>query len=119
MGSKPGPQKLRKQCVGIVTQNMRGINHTKEEELASLQVQRGTRAACLQESWRVKRESWKNREFAFLTNSLAEKPCRRGAKGVAIALFPAARRAWEKGGEQRPCFGTRLLSTRLPSPAAR
>jgi len=54
-----------------------------------------------------------NEGHAFLEHGSAEKECRRGSQGVAIALSLDARRAWERAGSQRPTSGPRILTTRL------
>ncbi len=38
------------------------------------------------------------RGFAIVHNGLESKVCRRGSLGVAIALSPLAKRAWDQGG---------------------
>ena len=50
---------------------------------------------------------------AFRKHFLPEKECRRGSRGVAIALSRGARRAWEQEGSQRLTSGPRYLATRL------
>jgi len=113
MGSTPGPRSLEKLYVDIISQNVRGFSHSKEEDLLTRLQERRIWAACLQETWRTSREAWENRGFIFLHNGLAEKPCTRGAQGVAIILAPAAQKAWQKAGEQRLYFGSRIIATRL------
>ena len=104
---------LRKKFVNIISQNVRGFNHEKEEELIVRLRERNVFAACLQETWRTRKASWENNGFVFLHNGLEQKPCARGAQGVAIVLGPEARLAWEKNGCQRLHFGTRIVATRL------
>ena len=108
MGSK-----LRKTYVNIISQNVRGFSHEKEEELIGRLKERSVWAACLQETWRVSTRSWENSGFIFVHNGLEQKPCRRGAQGVAIVLSPEARHAWEEAGSQQLYFGTRIVATRL------
>jgi hypothetical protein len=97
MGSTPGPRGLEKLYVDIISQNVRGFNHTKEEDLLTRLKERGTWAACLQETWRAGGlTQWENDGYVFIHNGLVELPCPRGAQGAAVVLGPKARKAWEK-----------------------
>ena len=55
----------------------------------------------------------KNDGFTFLEYRLAEKVCRHGSQGAAIALSPDARKAWERAESQRRTFSERILVTRF------
>jgi hypothetical protein len=71
-------------------------------------------AECLQETWRAGGlAQWENNGYVFIHNGLAEKPCSRGAQGVAVVLGPEARKAWEKAGCLRSDFGSRIVAVRL------
>ena len=71
MGSK-----LRKTYVNIISQNVRGFSHEKEEELIGRKEERRVWAACLQETWRFSTRSWENRGLIFAHNDLEQKTCR-------------------------------------------
>jgi len=113
MGTYSEPKKLRKMFVNIISQNVRGFNHEKEEEFIDCMGKHNVWAACLQETWRIEQNSWENDGYTFLHNGLDVKPCARGAQGVAIVLGPEAKIAWEQAGCQRLYFGTRIVATRL------
>ena len=113
MGTFLEPKKLRKTFVNIISQNVRGFSHEKEEEFVDCMGKRNVWAACLQETWRTEQNSWENNGYTFLHNGLDVKPCARGAQGVAIVLGPEAKIAWEQAGCQRLYFGTRIVATRL------
>jgi len=114
MGTVPPPTKLKKQCVNIISQNTRGLSEDKEEELINSWKKRNVFAGCLQETWRAGGlTQWENNGFVFIHNGLAEKPCSRGAQGVAVVLGPEARKAWEKAGCVRFDFGSRIVAVRL------
>jgi len=82
-----------KQYVSILSQNLRGFNSAKEAELILRLTERQIWAACLQETWRHGDDVHGNEGFTFLVHGLAEKVCRRGSQGVAIALSPDPTRA--------------------------
>ena len=107
------PDQLSKKCVNFVSQNTRGFNVNKEEELIDCWQKNKVYAGCIQETWRTGKESWENGGFVFIHNGLAKKPCSRGAQGVAIVLGPEARQAWEKAGSQQICIGHRIVAARL------
>ena len=107
------PDQLSKKCVNIVSQNTRGFNVNKEEELIDCWQKKKVYAGCIQETWRTGKESWENGGFVFIHNGLAQKPCSRGAQGVAIILGPEARQAWEKAGSQKIFIGHRIVAARL------
>ena len=70
-------------------------------------------AGCIQETWRTGKESWENGGFVLFHNGLAQKPCSRGAQGVAIVLGPEVRQAWKKAGSQQIFIGHRIVAARL------
>ena len=110
----PTPTELKKQCVNIVSQNTRGLSEDKEEELINSWKERKVFAGCLQETWRAGGlTQWENDCYVFIHNGLVEKPCPRGAQGVAVVLGPEARKAWEKAGCLRSDFGSRIVAVRL------
>jgi hypothetical protein len=76
-------------------------------------VQRNLWAATLQETWRIGDNTWENGGLTFIHDGLSEKPCKRGALGVAIALSSEAPNAWERAGLKIMYFGQRILATRL------
>jgi hypothetical protein len=55
MGTNLEPKKLRKMYVNIISQNVRGFSHEKEEEFIDCMGKRDVWAACLQETWRIER----------------------------------------------------------------
>ena len=65
------------------------------------------------EMWKAGSEVRENQGITFLEHGLATKVCPRGSQGVAIALGPEARKAWERAGSLRITFGPRILATRL------
>jgi hypothetical protein len=84
-------------CIDIMSQNLRGLSEDKEEEIILLMVQRNLWAASLQETWRIGDNTWENGGLTFIYHGLSEKPCKRGALGVAIVLSSEARKAWVRG----------------------
>ena len=66
-----------------------------------------------QETWKAGGEVLENKGITFLEHGLATKVCPRGSQGVAMALGPEARKAWERAGSLRLAFGPRILATRL------
>ena len=66
-----------------------------------------------QETWKAGSEVRENKGITVLEHGLATKVCPRGSLGVAIALGPEARKAWERAGSLRLTFGPRILATRL------
>ena len=97
MGSRDLKQPS-KQYVSILTQNLRGSNSAKEAELILRFREGRIWAACFQETWEHGDDVYENEGITFLKHGLAVKECHRGSQGVAIALSPAARKAWEPGG---------------------
>ncbi len=85
----------------------------KEEEIILRIVQRNLWAATVQETWRIGDNTWENGGLTFIHHGLSEKPCKRGALGVAIVLSLKARKAWERTGSKILYFGPRILATRL------
>ena len=54
-----------------------------------------------QETWEAGSEVRENEGITFLEHGLATKVCPRGSQGVAIALGPEARGAWERASSSR------------------
>jgi hypothetical protein len=75
--------------------------------------QRNLWAACLQETWPIGDSTLENGGLTFIHHGLSEKPCKRGALGVAIVLSLEARKAWERAGSKIIYFGPRIRATRL------
>ena len=75
--------------------------------------ERGLFAAMFQGTWKAGSEVRENEGITFLEHGLVTKVCPRGSQGVAIALGPEARKAWERTGSLRLAFGPRILATRL------
>ena len=65
-----------------------------------------------QETYKAGSDVRENEGITFLEHGLATKVCPRGSQGVAIALGPEARKAWERAGSLRLTFGPRILATR-------
>ena len=66
-----------------------------------------------QETWKAGSEVRENKGIAFLERGLATELCPCGSQGVAIALGPEARKAWEQAGSLRLALGPRILATRF------
>ena len=64
-------------------------------------------AAMFQGTWKAGSEVWENEGITFLEHGLVTKVYPRGSQGVAIALEPEARKAWERAGSLRITFGLR------------
>jgi len=110
MGTVPSPNKHNKQYVNIVSQNTRGLSEDKEEELINSWKKRNVFAGCLQETWRAGGlTQWENNGFVFIHNGLAEKPCSRGAQGVAVVLGPENRQG--KLGKKLAVYKVRFWIT--------
>jgi hypothetical protein len=103
----------RNTCIDIMSQNLRDFREEKEEEIILRMVERNLWAACLQETWRIGNSTWENGGLTFIHHGLSEKPCKRGALGVAIVLSSEARKSWERAGSKILYFGPRILATRL------
>ena len=58
-----------------------------------------------QETWKAGSEVRGNEGITFLEHGLETKVCLRGSQGVAVALRPEARKAWERAGSLRLTFG--------------
>jgi hypothetical protein len=100
-------------CIDIMPQNLRGFKEEKKEEIILRMVQRNLWAATLQETWRIGDNTWENGGLTFIHYGLSEKPCKRGALGVAIVLSSEARKAWECSGSKILYFGPMILATCL------
>ena len=97
MQSKVGRKKLGEMSVIIYSQNLRGMNHDKEEELIQKLKAKKVWVALLQETWKPGHESYENQGFTFHCNGLPSRtPGRRGTQGVAIGLGREATRAWHR-----------------------
>ena len=113
MRSRDLPQ-LSEQYVSIIPQNLRGLKKMGKEADIILRIkERRLFAAMSQETWKADSEVRENEGIAFLEQGLATKVCPCGSQGVAIALGPEARKAWERAGSLRLTFGPRILATRL------
>ena len=66
-----------------------------------------------QETWKAGSEVRENEGITFLEHGLATKVCPCGTQGVAIALGPETRKAWERSGSLRITFDSRILATRF------
>ena len=88
MGGRGGAhsKRLRELSVNFLSQNVRGLSQTKEQELVAGLVMKGTFAAMVQETWRT---------------------------GRTIVLSPLTKRAWEQGGSKVHFFGDRIIAARL------
>ena len=67
----------------------------------------------LQETWKAGCDLRENEGITFLEHARATKVLPRGSKGVAIALGPEVRKAWERAGSLRITLGPRILATGL------
>ena len=93
---------------------LRGSNNSaKEAQLILRFREMQLWTACLQETWKHGDDMQENGGCTFHGNGLAEKECRRGSHGLAIALSPDTRRAWERAGPKWLAFGPRILATNL------
>jgi hypothetical protein len=108
-----GMSERKNTCIDIMPQNLRGFREEKGEEIILRMVQRNLWVACLQETWRIGDNMWENGGLTFIHHGFSEKPCNRGALGVAIALSSEARKSWERAGSKILYFGPRILATRL------
>ena len=84
----------------------------KEAEIILRIKDRRLFAAKFQETWKAGSEVRENEGITFLEHRLATKVCPRGSQGVAIALGPEVRKAWERAGSLRLTFGPRILAIR-------
>ena len=66
-----------------------------------------------QETWKAGSEVRENEDITFLERRLATKVCPCGSQGVAIALGPEVRKAWDRAGSLSLTFGPRIQATRL------
>ena len=82
----------RNTCIDIMSQTLRGFKEDKAEEIILRMVERNVLAVCLQETWRIGDSTWENGGLTFIHHGLSEKPCKRGALGVAIVLSSEARK---------------------------
>ena len=113
MRSRDLPQ-VSKQYVRILSQILRGLKHTGREAEIILRIkERRLFAAMFQETWKAGSEVRENEGIIFLEHGLATKVCPCGSQGVANALGPEARKAWEREDSLRITFGPRSLATRL------
>ncbi len=79
-------------CINIMPWNLRGFREENEKGIILRMVQRNLRAALLQETWRIGDNTWEKCGLTFIHHGLSEKPCKRGALGVAIILISDARK---------------------------
>ena len=105
---------LRKSCILLLSHNCRGLTKDEQvEEFDSWLKSRGAYAVCLQETWKVGNTSEEHNGDLILNPGPPEKLCNRGSFGVAIALGPRARKAWDRAGSIVLYFGLRIMATRL------
>ena len=107
---------LSNQYVSILYQNLRSLKKTGKEAENIFRI-KGLFAAMFQETWKAGSEVRENEGITFLVldleHGLATKVCPCGSQGVAIALGPEARKAWERADSLRITFGSQILATRL------
>lgn len=107
------PVRLSELYVKFLSQNVRGLTLSKEQELVAGMAMRGTFATMIKETWRVgKSMEVDTRGFTMLHNGLESKVCKRGLLGVATVLSPMARRDWEQCGS-KVAYYDRIIAARL------
>jgi len=107
------PVRLSELSVNFLSQNVRGLTPSKEQELVAGMAMRGTFATMIKETWRVgKSMEVDTRGFTMLHNGLESKVCKRGLLGVATVLSPMARRDWEQCGS-KVAYYDRIIAARL------
>ena len=70
-------------------------------------------AASLQETWIVGDKVLEHDRYTIINHGPPAKLCSRGSLGVAIALDPSAKKAWESAGCTVLYFGIRIIVVRL------
>jgi exonuclease III len=70
-------------------------------------------AASLQETWIVGDKVLEHDRYTIINHGPPVKLCSRGSLGVAIALDPSAKKAWESAGCTVLYFGIRIIAVRL------
>jgi hypothetical protein len=58
-------------CIDIMSQNVRGFKKEKEEENILRMGERNLRAACLQETWRIRDSTSENGGLTFIRHGLS------------------------------------------------
>ena len=99
----------------FLSQNVRGLNHDKEEELIDFMCTNNIFACGIQETWRLGSNITENNGFVVVQHGCEQKRRRKGrtSGGVAIILSPVAKKAWSAAGSQFFHFGDRILAVRL------
>ena len=105
----------------FLSQNVRGLNHDKEEELVDFMCTNNIFACGIQETWRLGSDITENNGFVVVQHGCEQKRRRKGrtSGGVAIILSPVAKKAWISAGSQFFHFGDRILAVRLNLPDAK
>ena len=104
-----------KNSVRFISQNVRGLNETKLEEIIMYMRNSNAAVVCLQETWIVGDRRRSNSGFLIIEHGCADKPATKGhvSGGVAIILSPSAVLAFKKAGERVAYFGDRIMSISL------
>jgi hypothetical protein len=68
MGSTPGPRGLEKLYIDIISQNLRGFHHTKEEDLLTRQLRMSEKLYVYQPI--QKRKNWRSSTTQFFCFAL-------------------------------------------------
>jgi exonuclease III len=107
-------QTLSELTINIFSQNVRGLQRDEYvEESTRWMAQNNAFVTCMQETWKLGDTLEETNSMLIMNHGPKEKLCKRGSLGVAIALSPDARKAWERAGSQRLYFGLRIIATRL------
>ena len=110
-------QKLRKNYVTFLSQNVRGIkSNDRIEELVQIFAKSNAIVACLQETWRFDNEQFELGDYRLITSGLKRGNYKgnRGSQGVGILLSPDGIAAWNAAGmEIHTDLGARLIAIRL------
>jgi exonuclease III len=101
--------------IRILSQNCRGLNASKQEELFSQVKSKNIFAVCVQETWMLGTSTVSQSNCVMITNGMTNKPNKLGrcSGGVAIVLSKDAQMAWKKAGSEILRFGDRILAIRL------
>jgi hypothetical protein len=95
-------QSLRELTINIFSQNVRGLQRDEYVEEATRWMARSKAfVACWQETWKLGDTIEETNSITVLNHGPKEKLCKRGSLGVAIALGPEARQAWELASDYR------------------
>ena len=103
------------------SQNTRGLNDDKEEELLDFMRINNIFASGIQETWRPgigAPSIHDNNGYVVVHHGREQKRRKKGrfSGGVAIVLSPDAKKAWNSANSQTFHFGDRILAIRMHIP---